>query len=118
MTNSILNDVKKLLGIDESYEAFDLDIVININTALSTLSQLGVGPEEGFYIRDKTQTWEEILGGDPKLNMVKTYVYLKVRQIFDPPTTSNLASAMDDQIRELEWRINVEREKEIWKKGV
>lgn len=116
--SSILNDTKKMLGIDESYDAFDLDITMNINSALSTLSQLGVGPEEGFYIRDKSDTWDEILNGDARLSNVKIYVYLKVRQIFDPPTTSNLASSIDEQIKELEWRINVEREKEIWKKGV
>lgn len=118
MSGSILNDVKKMLGIDESYDAFDLDITININSVLATLTQLGVGPEEGFYIRDGTEVWSDILNDDAKLNNAQMYMYLKVRQVFDPPTSSSLASSITEQIKELEWRINVEREKEIWTHGV
>ena len=113
-TDSILQSVKKILGIPESTEAFDPDIMMHINTALSTLTQLGVGPAEGFMIDDETATWESLLDGDPRLNSAKTYVYLRTRMLFDPPSTSFLIEAMDRQIKELEWRINVTREEVTW----
>lgn len=107
MDTSILNNIKKLLGLSEDYEAFDTDIIILINAAFSVLHQLGVGPEEGFAITDASATWEDFMGNVPNLEMVKTYVYLKVRVVFDPPTGSVL-EAMNKTIQEYEWRANVE----------
>lgn len=105
--HSILETTKKILGIDASYTAFDTDITIHINSALSTLTQLGVGPAEGFMIVDQTQLWADFIGSDPRLNAVKTYVYLRVRLLFDPPSTSFHLVAMKEQIQELEWRLQV-----------
>ncbi|QAU06721.1 virion structural protein [Gordonia phage Chikenjars] len=110
MSESILNSTKKILGIDEDYDAFDMDVILHINSALSTLNQLGLGPEEGFMIEDESAEWGDLLEDDMRLNSVKSLVYLKVRLMFDPPTTSFALTAMQEQIRELEWRLNVYRE--------
>ncbi len=105
---SILTSIKKLLGITEEYEHFDTDIIMHINSAFSVLTQLGVGPQKGFRIEDDGTEWSEFLLDDFRLEMVKTYVYLKVRLAFD---STNLSSAviesLNRQISELEWRINV-----------
>lgn len=114
METSILTSVKKNLGIDEAYTVFDHDILTYINGAFSTLTQLGVGPAEGYAIEDDTPTWSDFIGEDPRYNSVKTYVTLKVRMLFDPPQTSYLLEAMTHQIEELEWRINVYREETGW----
>lgn len=114
MSTSILTSVKKILGIDEGYTAFDLDIILHINSVFGTLNQLGIGPENGFEIEDATPTWDAFTGGDLRLNPVKTYVYLRVRLLFDPPTTSYLIDATKEQIKELEWRLNVYREQTAW----
>lgn len=110
MSDSILKTVKKLVGIDENYDAFDLDIITHINSALSTLNQLGIGPEEGFMIDDDTATWDQLLGDDNRLNSVKSLIGLKVRVVFDPPATSFTLDAFNKQIEELQWRLNVYRE--------
>lgn len=114
MSGSILNTTKKILGLAEDYKVFDLDIIIHINSVLNVVTQLGIGPEDGFMIEDDTATWEDFLGSDKRMNAVKTYVYLRVRLLFDPPTTSYLINAMESQCRELEWRLNVTREGEQW----
>ena len=105
---SILNTIKKMLGLDADYDAFDTDIIVNINMVFNILHQLGVGPDEGFVITGDTETWSDYLDNTLKLEMVKTYIYLKVKKIFDPGTSSALNAAIDDQIKELEWRINVQ----------
>ena len=105
--DSILTSIKKLLGIAEEYEHFDPDIVLHINSAFSVLTQLGVGPEEGFRIEDASTTWAEFLYDDPRLEFVKTFVHLKVKLSFDPPLSSAAIEAINRQISELEWRINV-----------
>lgn len=117
MEQSILNSTKKILGIAEDYTVFDLDIITHINTAFSTLTQLGVGPVNGFMIEGKDEVWEEFIDNDLQYNSVKSYVFLRVRQLFDPPTTSYLISAFDNQIQELEWRLNVHREESSWIDG-
>lgn len=104
--NSILTSIKKLLGLPEEYDVFDTDIIIHINSAFSTLSQLGVGPPDGFFIEDATEQWGMFLGDDQQINSVKTYVYLKVRLLFDPPTTSFAIDSFKKQADELEWRLN------------
>lgn len=110
MEESILISTKKILGLDESYTPFDLDIITHINSAFSTLDQLGVGPEGGFSIEDATAVWSDFVVPPNQLHAVKTYVYLKVRFVFDPPGTSFLLSAMQEQIKEYEWRLNTFRE--------
>lgn len=119
MENRILVNVKKLLGLDEAYTAFDLDIITHINTVFSLLNQLGIGPDAGFMIEDETATWDTYLvksdaTPDLLLNNVKTYMFMRVRLLFDPPTTSFLVDAWKEQIKELEWRLNVKREGESW----
>lgn len=115
MEQSILNSTKKILGIAEDYTVFDLDIITHINTAFSTLAQLGVGPTAGFMINDAEEVWTDFIPeGDFQYNSVKSYVFLKVRQLFDPPQTSYLISATEKQIEELEWRLNTHREETAW----
>lgn len=104
---SILLSVKKILGIEPDYTHFDPDIIIHINTVLSVLHQLGVG-EHPYAITDSNDMWSDFLGEENKqLNDVKTYVALRVRLIFDPPTSSAMMEAINQTIKELEWRINV-----------
>jgi hypothetical protein len=105
--DSILDSVKKVLGFDASYTAFDLDLTMHINSVLGTLHQLGVGPIGGFSIVDRTATWADFIGQVPNLESVKTYVCLKVRLIFDPPATSFAIAAFEKQTQELEWRLMV-----------
>lgn len=104
---SILTSIKKLLGIAADYEQFDTDIIIHINSAFSTLTQLGVGPSEGFVIQDETSTWSDFTADDPRLEFVKTYIYLKVRLVFDPPTTGSVIEAIKQNISEYEWRLMI-----------
>ena len=108
--DSILNSIKKMLGIEEECTHFDQDIIININSALMVLNQLGIGPSTGLYITDKTSTWDQLLGDRIDLEAAKTLVYLKVKQIFDPPSSSFVMDAIDKQITQLEWRLNVQVE--------
>lgn len=108
--DSILTSIKKLLGITEEYEHFDQDIIIHINTALMILTQLGVGPSEGFFIKDKYALWSDFIPDVKTLEAVKSYTYLKVRMLFDPPTSSSLMNAMEQNMKELEWRLNVASE--------
>lgn len=114
MENSILNSVKKVLGIDASYQAFDEDIIMHVNSAFATLNQLGLGPAAGYQIVDESATWDAFIGSDLLLNSVKSYIYLKLRLIFDPPQTSYHLESIKEQIRELEFRLNVKREGESW----
>lgn len=110
MDESILNSVKKILGIAPDYDAFDTDIIIHINSVFATLHQMGLGPDEGFMIEDETTEWGDFLLDDMRLNLVKTYIYLRVRVLFDPPTTGFTLTAIQEQIKEFEWRLNVYRE--------
>ena len=109
--DSILNSIKKLIGpgVDQNY--FDVDIITHINSVFSRLRQLGVGPVAGFYIEDDLSCWNDFLANDhPKLQMVKTYMYLKVKLRFDPPTNASVLKAMQEDADELEWCLNVEAE--------
>jgi len=114
MEDSILTSTKKILGIAEEYTAFDFDIVTHINTAFFTLTQLGIGPTNGFMIEDESATWSSYISNDLQLNSVKTYIYLRVRLLFDPPTMSYVLTAFHDQLHELEWRLSVHREDDEW----
>lgn len=110
--DSILNSIKKLLGLSPDYPAFDQDVAIYINTAFSNLNQIGVGPDEGFQITGPSETWAEFLdpSGLSNLQAVKTYVYITVKKIFDPPGASNHLAALDAVLEEITWRISTRRE--------
>ena len=110
--DSILTSVKKMLGIAEDYEHFDSDIIMHINSVLSILTQLGVGPEEGFLITDKSATWSDFVSDMSRLESIKSYVYMKVKLLFDPPLGSAVIESMNRLISEFEWRINVAAETE------
>lgn len=114
MEDSILTTVKKTLGLDEEYTAFDLDVTLHINSILSNLNQIGVGPVNGFQIEDESTTWGDFLGDDPRLNNVKSFVYLKVRLLFDPPATSFAIEANERLAKELEYRIYTTMEVDKW----
>ncbi len=105
---SILTSTKKMLGIVEAYEHFDADLIMHINSVLSILTQMGVGPSEGFTIKDKTAMWTDFIPEGSKMESVKSYVYMKVRLIFDPPQSSSVMEAMKSMISELEWRLYVQ----------
>lgn len=110
MNDSILITIKKLLGLDEDYDAFDTDVIVHINTYLGVLNELGVG-KEGFTIDDESKTWDDFLGDSPvSLNEVKTYIYLRVRQVFDPPASSVLSEVLNKQADELGWRMTTKVE--------
>lgn len=110
MNDSILTSIKKLLGITEDYEYFDQDIIMHINSVLMILTQLGVGPSQGFSITDKSATWNEFIPEGQNIESVKSYVYQKVRLIFDPPSSNALIESMNRMINEFEWRLNVAAE--------
>lgn len=101
---SILTSVKKMLGIAEEYEHFDSDIVMHINSVFMILTQLGVGPSEGFSIEDETSVWMEFVS-DNSLEAVKSYMYLKVKLLFDPPSSSAVLESTNRMISEFEWRL-------------
>ena len=110
--DSILTSIKKLLGITEEYEHFDSDLIMHINTTFMFLSQIGIGPERGFFVIDKADLWTDFLPEDyPNFEAVKTYVYMRVKQMFDPPNNSVVADSTQRLITELEWRLNSEAER-------
>ena len=106
METSILTSIKKMLGVAEDYTEFDEDIITHINSVFLNLTQLGVGPEEGFMIEDGTAVWEDFIDNSIQLQAVKTYMYLKVKLLFDPPLSSSVTEAFTRMIAELEWRLN------------
>lgn len=107
--NSILLSIKKLLGLTEDYDSFDQDLIIHINSVFASLNQMGVGPESGFAITGSNEIWNDFFEYvDEKLqNSVKSYVYLKVRMLFDPPTSSVQMNAIENMAKEYEWRLYV-----------
>lgn len=104
--DSILTSTKQSLGITEEYEHFDSNIIMHINSVFMILTQMGVGPENGFRIEDKTAEWSDFISEDDNLEAVKSYMYLKVRLLFDPPLSSAVMNANNQCINELEWRLN------------
>lgn len=110
MNNSILNDVKKVIGIGTECTDFDTDIIIHINSVISTFRQMGIGPKEGYSITGPDATWADYLGDDLKLlHEIKSCMALKVKKLFDPPANGTLIEAIDKQIAEFEWRMYVEK---------
>ena len=112
-SDSILNSIKKVLGLEADDTSFDLDIVMHINTIIATLTQLGIGSTAGFYIVGSTETWSDFLGvladnkPDPRLLQVQSYIYLRVRFLFDPPDGRFSIASYEAQLKEFEWRINL-----------
>ena len=104
---SILDYVKKLLGIQKDYTHFDPDVIYGINAAFAVLTQLGVGPEEGFMINDDSAKWVDFVSDTFRLSLIKPYVYLKTRLLFDPPTSTSLIESINKTISEYEWRLYV-----------
>lgn len=107
--DNILDSIKKLLGINPEYHAFDQDIIMHINTVFVILNQLNIGPSEGFFIEDGSEEWADYITASNE-NAVRTYVYLKVRLMFDPPTSSVLMDSINNTLAELEWRLCLEGE--------
>lgn len=111
MEDSILNTIKKMIGPTSEDTYFDTDIIIHINSTFSVLNQLGVGPDDGFSIKDSTAKWSDYIGEDEKkLDAVISYVYLKVKLLFDPPLNASVIASIEKTISELEWRLNVASE--------
>lgn len=104
---SILTSIKKMLGIAEEYTHFDADLIIHINSVFAILTQIGVGPSEGFSIEDDTDVWTDFIQDNKRLESVKSYTYMKVKLLFDPPLSSSVIESMNRIISELEWRIQV-----------
>ena len=107
MAGSILTDTKKALGLAEDYTAFDPEITMHINSVLATLHQLGIGPETGYAIANSSDTWDELIADEKRLNSVQSYLYLRVKMLFDPPSVGYVLTAMEGMIEEAEWRITV-----------
>lgn len=110
MEESILISIKKLLGIDEEYTHFDTDLIMHINSALAILTQIGVGSSSGFMIEDDSSIWSDFIDDEPTLQSVKTYIALKVRLMFDPPSSSAGIESINRLTSELEWRLEVTSE--------
>ena len=108
---SILTSIKKMLGITENYTHFDEDIIMHINSVFMILTQMGIGPEKGFRIEDDLAVWQEFTSDDIMLESVKSYIYLKVKSLFDPSASSAVAGSYDRLISELEWRLHVAADK-------
>ena len=106
--DSILTSVKKMLGIAEEYDHFDADLIMHINSVLTILGQLGVGPDEGFFIEDDGAEWTDFVPDMSNLQFIKTYVYQKVKLLFDPPQSASAIEALNRSISQLEWRINAQ----------
>jgi hypothetical protein len=110
ITDSILTSVKKMLGIAEEYEHFDADLLMHINSVFSILHQLGVGPADGFMIEDKSSIWSDFISDESKYMLAKSYMFLKVKLLFDPPLSSAVLECYKTQISEYEWRLNITAE--------
>lgn len=108
MEDSILTSIKNAASLSDEDNAFDQELILHINSTFMTLRQIGVGPTTPFVISDDTSTWSEFTTDESILPMVKSYVALVVRSLFDPPTSSSLAEAMNNKIAEYEWRLQIE----------
>lgn len=111
--DSILTSIKKMLGISEDYTQFDADLIMHINSVFLNLTQLGVGPASGFSIEDETTEWTDFINNNAQLQAVKSYIYLKVKLLFDPPLSSAVIESTNRMIAELEWRLNVAAESDV-----
>ena len=107
MEESILKTIKQLVGCPDDFEQFDLDLTIHINSAFATLTHLGVGPKEGYRITGADNVWSEFEDDPQKLSLIKDYVYIKTRLLFDPPTNGSLMDSLTEQFKETEWRLYI-----------
>ena len=107
MEESILKTIKQLIGCPYDFEQFDLDLIVHINSAFATLTQLGVGPKEGYRITGADNEWSEFEDDVQKLSLIKDYVYIKTRLLFDPPTSGSLMDSLKEQLKEMEWRLYI-----------
>ena len=107
MEESILKTIKQLIGCPDDFEQFDLDLTIHINSAFATLTNLGVGPKEGYRITGQDNVWSEFEDDAKKLSLIKDYVYIKTRLLFDPPTSGSLMDSLKEQLNEMEWRLYI-----------
>lgn len=107
MEESILKTIKQLIGCPDDFEQFDLDLTIHINSAFAALTQLGVGPKEGYRITSPDNVWSEFEEDTQKSSLIKDYVYIKTRLLFDPPTNSALMDSLKEQLKEMEWRLYI-----------
>ena len=105
MEESVLKTIKQLIGCPDDFEQFDLDLIVHINSAFATLTQLGVGPKEGYRITGADNEWSEFEDDVQKLSLIKDYVYIKTRLLFDPPTSGSLMDSLKEQLKEMEWRL-------------
>lgn len=110
-SESILDTVKKMLGVQHNYEHFDSELILHINSVFMVLNQLGLGPSAGFFIADYTSKWNQFLDYSTNFEAVKNYTYLRVRILFDPPSSSFVLDAMERQIKEFEWRLKLQMER-------
>lgn len=110
LSESILNSIKKMLGPTGEYTHFDPDIIMHINSAFMILNQMGVGPDKAYSISDEMATWSDFMPDEKLFHSVKSYIYLKVKMVFDPPSSSSILQSMKEEIKELEWRLNVAAE--------
>lgn len=117
MNESILETIAKAIGIGENYDYFNQELIMHINTILMGLRQIGIGPTTPYVVTDSTATWSDFLGDDKNFEAVKTYMCLRVKMLFDPPTSSSLMDAMNNQISEWEWRLSLEYETSKQKEG-
>lgn len=109
---SILTSIKKMLGISEEYEHFDADLIMHINSVFLNLTQIGVGPKTGFIIEDASVTWDDFIEDVMQLQAVKSYTYLKVKLLFDPPLSSAVIESTNRMITEFEWRLRLAAEEQ------
>lgn len=107
MSEKILNDIRKAVGLDENDSHFDRDLKMHINSTLSVLTQLGIGPDDGFRVDSGDETWADFMNDNKLFNMVKSYMFLRVQSLFDPTSNSSLFSAFETLLKEYEWRIGV-----------
>lgn len=112
ISSSILETIKKLIGIDKDYGVFDIDLVVAINSSFTILNQLGVGPKKAFSISGPSETWDEFFSEEESIELAKSYAYLRARLLFDPPTTGVLHEAIERQISEFEWRLMIQAQEE------
>lgn len=111
MTDSILNTIKQMIGGAAAHDTvFDVDIITHINTAFMTLAQIGIGPSTGFRIKDDLDLWSDVITDERNLESVKSYIYIKVKLLFDPPASASIAETLKQQASEIEWRLSVEAE--------
>ena len=111
MTDSILNTIKQMIGGAAAHDTvFDVDIITHINTAFMTLAQIGIGPSTGFRIKDDLYVWSDVIADERNLESVKSYIYIKVKLLFDPPASASIAETLKQQASEIEWRLSVEAE--------